>query len=141
MVETEAKYEELKKDVEKSKNEVDKSLEKAERRDRVLSTFSVVSIIALLLTSISLAATAWSYFKNSTQLNDATHQVEVLNSKIDDLENKIIELNIEYFEKQLEVLKEDYISILDKQSNEAKILETEIAEIQQTITDLITQLK
>lgn len=57
-------------------SEVDKKIENYQKRERILTVLSIISIIALLLTAVEMFITAGWYFKNAQDLNEDSEKIE-----------------------------------------------------------------
>ncbi len=95
MHETREDVQKLKDDFAKNEEKVNKTLDEAKKRDRVLTQLSVISIIALLITTISLGWTSFNYFNNNNKLSSATEQIEELNKSIENINGELLNLKIE----------------------------------------------
>ena len=63
-------------------SEVDKKIENYQKRERILTVLSIISIIALLLTAVGMFITAGWYFKNAQELNEDSEKLEEYNETL-----------------------------------------------------------
>lgn len=140
MHETREDVEQLKREFEEKEEEVKKTLDEAKKRDRFLTQLSVISIIALLITTISLGWTSFNYFTNNNRLSLAIEQIEKLNSTIENIEGELIQLKVDKNELQIKLLTAEYNSYSNKSVSEAVDLAEHINELQTEISELQKQL-
>jgi deoxycytidine triphosphate deaminase len=133
MHETREDVQKLKDDFAKNEKNVNKTLDEAKKRDRFLTQLSVISIIALLLTTISLGWTSYNYFINNNKLSSATQQIENINIEV-------LRLKIDKNELQIKLLTADYNSYADKSVTEAVDTAEQITKLNKEILELQKQL-
>lgn len=63
-------------EVDEKRKEVDKKIEDYQKRERILTVLSIISIIALLLTAVGMFITTGWYFKNAQALNETSSIME-----------------------------------------------------------------
>lgn len=140
MHETREDVQKLKIDIAQNKEIVDKTLDDAKKRDRVLTQLSVISIIALLITTISLGWTSFNYFINNNKLSFATEQIEKLNTTIENINIQVLELKIDKSELEIKLLTEDYNSYADKSVTEAVNIAEQINELEKELFGFQSQI-
>jgi len=140
MNETREEVQRLKDDVAKNEEKVNKTLEDAKKRDRFLTQLSVISIIALLVTTISLGWTSFNYFNNNNKLSSATEQIGKLNTSIENINVELSQLKIDKNELQIRLLTADYNSYSDKSVTEAVDIAQQITQLEKEISELQKQL-
>lgn len=137
MAEVVTDIEKLKVEVEKSSEKVNKEIDDAKRHNKNITQLSIISIVALLITSVSLAFTAWLFIRGNANLYDAIDQIAIFEASFDDMKSEIIFTKIENKKTQLALLENELNSLADISSNEA----TQIIELIESIKLEIETLK
>ena len=140
MHETREDVQKLKDDVARNEEKVNKTLEDAKKRDRFLTQLSVISIVALLITTISLGWTSFNYFINNNKLSSATEQIEKLHISIENINIELLQIKIDKNELQIRLLTEDYNSYSDKSVAEAVDISEQITKLEREISEMQNQL-
>jgi len=140
MHETREDVQKIKEDVANNEKKVSEALGEAKKRDRFLTQLSVISIIALLLTSVSLGWTSFNYLNNNNKLSSAVEQIENLNAAFENISTELLQFKIDKNELSIKLLTEDYNSYSDKSVAEAVAIAGQIAKLEKELAELQNQL-
>lgn len=84
--------------------EVDTKIDNYQKRERILTVLSIISIIALLLTAVGMFITAGWYFKNAQELNATDTIIEQYEETTVPLKDKYVQLQINNLSWQSDLL-------------------------------------
>lgn len=83
---------------------VDTKIDNYQKRERILTVLSIISIIALLLTAVGMFITAGWYFKNAQELNATDTIIEQYEETTVPLQDKYVQLQINNLSWQSDLL-------------------------------------